>query len=331
MERCGVSVPTTRAWAHVAKRLFDLPHLAAALSEGELSFDKVRAVVDRATPESDRELRDRATEYSVRQLADLARSSIGTSETTATTSYETRSLRFNDTFRTVTTQLPPESYAEVRACLEARAREFPSDGDTPWDQRLCDALLAMLRSKGDGSRRGPGRYCVVAHVPLEALTEEAGEVSDLAGELERDGLISCETIRRLACDSTIVIAVDDDIGHTMYEGRESRRPTDAQRREIMRRDRHCRFPGCTNVTFANVHHITPWKPDGRTDLDNLALLCVHHHHRVHHGQWAMYGDANDELTFVGPTGRVMTSRPSPLWTAVTRRTASRGGRLPDKE
>jgi hypothetical protein len=32
-------------------------------------------------------------------------------------------------------------------------------------------------------------------------------------------------------------------------------------------------------------------------------------------QWTVAGDANDELSFVGPSGRVMTSRPSPLWTA----------------
>jgi hypothetical protein len=47
------------------------------------------------------------------------------------------------------------------------------------------------------------------------------------------------------------------------------------------------------------------------------LLCVHHHHLVHRGDWTMSGNANEELTFVGPSGRVMTSRPSPLWTAVT--------------
>ena len=78
----------------------------------------------------------------------------------------------------------------------------------------------------------------------------------------------------------------------------------------------------SNKTFTNTHHIKPWKPDGRTDLDNLALLCLHHHHIVHSGGWTMSGDANTELTFVGPTGRVMVSRPSPLWTAVT------GRRLP---
>ncbi len=100
----------------------------------------------------------------------------------------------------------------------------------------------------------------------------------------------------------------------MYEGRARREPTDAQRREVQRRDRHCRFPGCTNATFTNTHHIRPWKPDGRTDIDNLALLCEYHHRRVHSTQWTMSGNANTELCFVGPTGRVMTSRPSPLWT-----------------
>ena len=38
---------------------------------------------------------------------------------------------------------------------------------------------------------------------------------------------------------------------------------------------------------------------------------------VHSKGWTMSGNANAELTFVGPSGRVMTSRPSPLWTRVT--------------
>jgi hypothetical protein len=315
VERCGVSLPTARAWGHVAERLVDLPHLAAGLSEGELSFDKVRAVVDTATPETDREWRERARQCSVHQLAQLCRTRKGASDAMSKSDHDTRSVRFNDTFRTMTAQLPPESYAEVRSILEARAREIPSDGETRWDQRLCDAFLDLIRSLGGrGSAPSSSSHVVVVHVPLATVVDET---SDLPGELERDGLISAETVRRIACDATIVVALDDDVGHTMYEGRARRFPTDAQRREIMRRDRHCRFPGCTNVTFTNAHHIKPWKPGGRTDLENLVLLCEHHHRRVHSRQWTMSGDANEELTFVGPTGRVMTSRPSPLWTVVT--------------
>jgi hypothetical protein len=104
----------------------------------------------------------------------------------------------------------------------------------------------------------------------------------------------------------------------MYEGRARRDPTPTQRRELWRRDRLCRFPGCANAIFVNPHHIKWWKRDrGRTDLDNLALLCEHHHHLVHSRSWSMSGDGNGELRFVGPSGQTMTSRPSPLWARVT--------------
>jgi hypothetical protein len=319
-ERFGISTPTARAYTHLAEKAWDIPHLVAGLCAGDLSFDKVRAVAELATPETDRELRDQAQERSVRQLTEMARSRQVPTEAKAESDHERRFLRFNDRFRTATVQLPSESYAETRACLEARARKIPSDGETPWDQRLCDAFLEVIRSSVPGTNGGRSTsspYVVIAHVPLVALIDESGEVTELAGELERDGLISCETVRRIACDATIVIGVDDDVGHTMYEGRTRREPTDAQRREVMRRDRHCRFPGCTNVTFTNTHHVVPWKPGGRTDIDNLALLCLHHHRLVHSRGWSMSGNANQELTFIGPSGRVMTSRPSPIWTAVT--------------
>jgi Domain of unknown function (DUF222) len=147
--RLGVSAATARALGHVAGRLFDLPHLSAGLSSGELSFDKVRAVVDQASPENDRALAEQAKKHSVIELAGLARATKATtpSPAAAPPDQERRSLRFNDTFRTMTAQLPPETYAGVRACLEAAAKDLPSDGETPWDQRLCDAFLGLVRSR----------------------------------------------------------------------------------------------------------------------------------------------------------------------------------------
>jgi hypothetical protein len=330
-ERCDVSAATARAWAHVGGRLFDLPQLAEGLCAGEISFDQARAVVDAATPESEHTFVAQASECSVRQLAelaDVAKSGSQPSPSTPAREHETRSVRFNDACRTLTAQLPAESYAEVRAGLEATAKQIPSDGETRWDQRVADALVVLVRAGGKRPRRSspprpddsspsgvtPSPYVVVAHVPLATLLDEDCE---LAGELEHHGLIDGVVMRRLACDATVVVALDDDVGHTMYEGRARRDPTPTQRRELWRRDRHCRFPGCTNATFVNPHHIAPWKPGGRTDVDNLTLLCEHHHHRIHSKEWSMTGDANDELRFVGPSGRIMTSRPSPLWTRVT--------------
>ena len=319
-ERFGVSTTTARAYTRLGEKAGDIPHLMESLCAGDVSLDKVRAVADVATPETDEELAEQAKEHSVRELADIARSAAKPRPPSGRSEHDRRFVRFNDKFRTISAQLPAESYAEAKTLLEARARQVPSDGETPWDQRLCDAFMEIIRSAmpGASSRATTASpYFVVVHVPLDALVEGDAEATDLAGELERDGLIDCQTVQRVACDATIVIAIDDDVGHTMFEGRARRFPTDAQRREVMRRDRHCRFPGCTNVTFTNVHHIVPWKPGGKTDLDNLALLCLHHHHLVHSKGWTMTGNANDELTFVGPSGRVMTSRPSPLWTGVT--------------
>ena len=313
VERCGRSLATARSFAHVGERLVGLPNLDAGFSSGELTFDKVRAVADVATPETEKDLAVQAKECTVRQLHDVARTERGAPSSRAETDYEARSVRFNDTFRTVTAQLPPESYAEVKSCLETRARALPSDGETRWDQRVCDSYLEVFRAD-HGAQQGASPHVVVVHAALQTVADES---SELAGELERDGLISAETVRRLACDATVIVALDDDVGHTMYEGRARRFPTDSQRREIMRRDRHCRFLGCTNVTFTNVHHIKPWGSGGPTNLENLVLMCQHHHYRLHSSGWSMSGDANEQLTFLAPTGRAMTSRPSPLWTTVS--------------
>jgi hypothetical protein len=323
----------------VGERLVDLPTLGASLATGALSFDKVRTLVEVASPRNEAELCALGQECSAAELAAFVRSARGVPPPSQSTAEaERRHLRFNDALRTLSAQLEADTYAEVRAGLEARAKALaegehlgPDASDAPvrLDQRLADALVATVRAGGTSS--GPGRaggsevrpglapsapspYLVVAHVPLATLADPACE---LAGELEHHSLVGAGTIARLACDAAVVIALDDDVGHTMYEGRARRDPSGAQRRELWRRDRHCRFPGCGHATFTHPHHLVPWHPDGPTDLDNLVLLCEHHHRRMHAREWSVTGDANAELSFVGPSGRVMTSRPSPRWTQVT--------------
>ena len=152
--RLGISTSTAKTYAHLSERLFDLPHLTAALDHGDLSLDKVRAVADSATPESDRDWARQARDLSVRELADVARAKKRPTPAQDEADQDRRSVRFNDLVRTVTAQLPPTSYAEVRARLEARARCVPSDGETPFDQRLADAFVELIR--GTGRRPGTG-------------------------------------------------------------------------------------------------------------------------------------------------------------------------------
>ena len=46
VERFGVSTPTARAYAHLADKAWEIPHLMGALCAGDLTLDKVRAVAD---------------------------------------------------------------------------------------------------------------------------------------------------------------------------------------------------------------------------------------------------------------------------------------------
>jgi Domain of unknown function (DUF222)/HNH endonuclease len=347
-ESLGASVATARSYSHVAEKSEDLPNLMGAMSAGEISFDKVRTVVDVATPDTDQALCEQAKELSVRELAEVARTTAArarsASHSSSGSEHDSRYARFNDERRTIAVQLPKEAYAQTKACVDAFADTVPSDGETPLDQRRCDGFTAMVDSVTPG--RGatatsptttttptsgtstvpsaPNPFFVVAHVPLKDLVDGTGDKSELAAELEHHGLIDVETVQRIACDATVVVAVDDSLGHTMYEGRARRFPTSAQRREVIRRDRHCRFSGCSNATFAAVHHIKPWGSGGRTDLENLVLVCKMHHGVVHRNGWSMTGNANEELRIENPSGRVMVSRPSVLWTRVTGRAKATG-------
>jgi hypothetical protein len=174
----------------------------------------------------------------------------------------------------------PAPYAETRACLEARARSVPTDAETPWDEDLGDAFVELIGSSGQtGSATTtsatPSPYVVVVHVPLAALVEESGEESALAGEFERDGLIDFRSVRQLACDATVVIALDDDVGHTMYEGRARRTPNAAQRREVVRRDRHCRFPAAPTSPSPMSTTSCPGDPaHARTSTISRSCACT---------------------------------------------------------
>jgi hypothetical protein len=309
-QRLGLSASSARTYATVGEHLIHLPQVARALWEGQVSLDKAKVLAGVVTAQNEAGWVEAAAELSFRDLGDLVRSKQLPNRAADAAEQDKRSVRFNDALRTIVAQLPSVSYVEVRALLEQRAKKIDSDGETPYDQRLADALVSLCQGEGANG----GAPLVVAHVPFEVLTDPE---SELVGELGRGELISADVARRLACDATIIVALDDELGHTMYEGRAQRWPSAAQRREVWRRDRHCVFPGCHNVLFTNCHHVNAWEHGGSTDLDNLALMCVHHHYLVHSKGWSMRGDANVELHFLGPNGQVMTSRPSRLWAQVT--------------
>jgi hypothetical protein len=167
---------------------------------------------------------------------------------------------------------------------------------------------------------------VVVHAPLELLVGcSDGAVAEIAGV----GHVPAEVVRRLACDAKVDLAVEDRNGTILDQGRARRDPTPVQRMEIDRRDKGCRFPGCTYSEFTNAHHIQHWVDGGLTNFDNLVTLCGRHHRAVHELGWTVTGSADAVLTFKGPHGRSTQSVPSPTWrpsAAVRQRGSTQTGR-----
>ncbi len=79
------------------------------------------------------------------------------------------------------------------------------------------------------------------------------------------------------------------------------------RRALARRDRGCRFPGC-GQRFCDAHHIVHWADGGATKLDNLVLLCRHHHRAVHEEGFGVRFE-NGDVAFTTPGGRRISNAP----------------------
>jgi hypothetical protein len=325
VQQCGVAAATAREWVTAATKLKELPKISDALSQGKLSFDQVKPLVEVAKPETDAKLAEQATHWSAKQVRELAIAARQQSDEQATGAYSRRFLRFDDRRRMLTGLLPEDQYAVVKSSLLGRASRRLKER-APFDQRMADALVALCRRdlagkashhggsdvpRAGGMRRN--RPTVVVHADLEFLAGGQG-----GAELDVLGPVSREVARRLACDAKVFVSADGTSGQSLNLGRTRRDPSDAQRIEIRRRDKGCRFPGCTHTEFTDVHHVLHWTNGGATDLSNLAELCDLHHRFVHEMGWKISGDANVELTFRSPTGRLTASTPSPAFRSSAR-------------
>jgi len=147
------------------------------------------------------------------------------------------------------------------------------------------------------------------HAPLETLTRHAFDAPN--AEIEHGPAIAPETVRRLACDSRLQVVVEDGDGNPLKLGRLTRTPSAPLLRQLRYRDRTCRFPGCGRRRFTNAHHVAWWSRGGRTDLDNLVLLCSFHHRLVHEGGWSLRLEGGGDVSWYRPGGVRYRAGPAP--------------------
>ena len=157
-------------------------------------------------------------------------------------------------------------------------------GARMWDALVATAQHALDTDLPPDSHGAPARLTVT--VTLEAL--RTGLADSAVSEL------STSTARRLACDAEIVPAVLGTHGEPLDVGRAKRLVTPAIWVALVLRDRHCAFPACDRPPLmCHAHHVRHWIDGGETRLDNLVLLCGHHHRVIHQAPWEVRIDTED--------------------------------------
>ena len=334
--RAGMSPAMARSIVAIAERVDELPASIEAFRRGELSLDQMATIARNAPAWADVQSRDYAIVMTVTQLRQVLQkypfpaldddghelpdaepnapeSAEGEADTEAKKSLdsETRSSveeflslwQDDDGSFRLSGRLDADAGMIMQAALdEARDRLFQR-GD--FGAGLVEALVEMaqgsLDSVTDPARRSRFRVNLFINTDRSDTSERG--MADAAGWNVPDAIR-----RYLTCNGTVTPVFLKD-GLPVSVGR-AQYVVPARTRTVIEHRDHgaCRVPGCDATLGLEVHHLIHWEHGGRTDTDNLLLVCGKHHRMHHRGRLDITGNADqpDGLQFRNQHGRIIT-------------------------
>ena len=166
-----------------------------------------------------------------------------------------------------------------------RQRNASKAGDqTAFDQRMADALENLVCA--DTGDRKPQGTTLILTADWDAVNQKLADARLVDGSP-----LPVSEALRLACNADIVPSVFDTKNQELWVGRKHRLATEAQRAALIVRDKHC--IGCgRSAVWCEAHHIEEWLSGGRTDIDNLVLVCTSCHHNIHDDGWTVHRNRN---------------------------------------
>ena len=292
------------------------PHLAAAQRDGEVSPEQVD-IVERALAKvsgpgfdpadvewAEEQLAGHAATFGPKDLKRLAQRVVDGINPDGTlpddqlqqdrrhfTMQPTRDGGFAGEFR-----LTAEAGVKLQAVLGPLAKSRVNTTETAdgipveepdtrtYGQRMHDALEAvcdrMLRSACVPDAGGTPATVIITF-DLQDLLDKTGYAVGSDGTL-----IPTEKALQLANAADVYFTAVNATGQVLNLGRSRRIASRSQTIALIARDAGCSFPGCdTAPEWCERHHVVLWSEGGLTDLENLTLLCAHHHHNFHAKGW----------------------------------------------
>jgi hypothetical protein len=203
----------------------------------------------------------------------------------------------------------PASEKNVSAETFAAGTRWEEHDENAHGARRADALRHLAESflrhpSETGATRDP--YQIVVHVDQAVLSEAGARAHDGEPhrcELEDGPALALDTVRRLACDCSLVTLLEGVDGEPLDVGRKTRSIPVPLARALKARDGGCRFPGCDRTRYTHGHHVEHWADGGETKLSNLVTLCTFHHRLVHEGGFGVTATDDGVFVFTRPDGR----------------------------
>ncbi len=333
---CGIDLGAAREKVRVAKRLQRLPGIDDAFRSGTISYSKVRAMTRSATPENEQMLLQVALHGTAQHVEQLVRkyrrAESLTDNRCAESQYEARELTCyfdDDGMLVLRGRMTPEDGAVFMKALEAMVaaqnpcvvtdEDAASLSEKTFPQKRVDALLALAEQAMSTMEEGlqplssADKYQVVVHIECGNQRNHEPHCSIESGAHHLP--LSPATARRLCCDASLAPVLEDSGGNVLNVGRKTRAIPPSIRRALQIRDHGCRFPGCCESRYVDAHHVQHWCDGGETRLDNLVLLCRHHHRLLHQDGYEIVKRGERQFEFLTPAGRALPAALAPQFAA----------------
>jgi hypothetical protein len=184
--------------------------------------------------------------------------------------------------------------AEVESFFDQVAQRMrPAKGEA-WDSlehRQADTLIGLCRldapveGRDDEDRAAEPalavRPTIVIDVPLNGPATLCGIP------------LPDEWVETWRAEVNVQLRAVDEQGNPIAEGPTRKFVSDKRRRAVIRRDGHCRWPGCRRRLRLQVHHLVPSSWGGSDDIANLAAACpAHQALLIPYGDYVLEGNPN---------------------------------------
>ena len=190
------------------------------------------------------------------------------------------------------------SHGSIYARIDSATNEA-DDGKGGANNGVGGNGKGVGKGEGVGKDRGKCGCGSRASADITIVQHLSADGTDTFAEVAGGGVIPQSVLEEHFCNAAVKGVVFSHKGVPLWHGHTKRLATKAQMNALRARYGAC--GGCSaNMWICDGHHVEPVSRGGRTDIDNMMLLCWICHQKVHHHGWREVPDGRGLFTIAPP-------------------------------